>query len=199
VDGIIVHNSPETTPGGRALKHNASLRIQISKKGGKDANIYIEDENLDQKLIGRMARVNIKKNKLAKPYFESISVPVYYEPYFPDIEEVLFDVGRQLKLISVRKGIYKWDYDSREYKVDGRKGFIEQIKADGLQFKLANAIIAQSEETGVFLPPEIMQWYMQNTKANDVQQSEDKTKKTAGRRKGKDSEVGSNDVDGKEE
>src|SRR5207244_11639609 len=31
VDGVMVHNSPETTPGGRALKFYASVRLDIRK------------------------------------------------------------------------------------------------------------------------------------------------------------------------
>jgi len=194
----VFFGNPETTPGGRSLKHNCSVRIQISKKGGKEADIFIENEEGNESLIGRYARVNVRKNRMAKPYMESILVPVYYEAYFPDIEEMLFDVGRQLKLISVRKGVFKWeDSKGKEHKLDGRRAFIDYIKSNKLEFLLANSLIAKAAEVGVFLPPEITQWYMNNTKAEEGIGSDEKTSNkegsASGRRKGKSSKVGDGD------
>jgi len=59
VDGVMVHNSPETTPGGRALKFYASVRLDIRR---------IESLKDGQEQIGNRVRVKVVKNKLAPPF-----------------------------------------------------------------------------------------------------------------------------------
>lgn len=146
--------SPDTSPGGHALKHLASLRIKMTKRGGKEANIEVEDEKGETKIVGRNSIVRLEKNRFAKPLFESIDVPIYYEPYFPEIEDLLFDSGRQLKVISVRTGIFKW----QELAIEGKKNFIEKIKSDSLQESLYKDLFVKAKEVNSFLPPEITQW-----------------------------------------
>jgi len=184
----IMFGSPETTPGGRSLKHNASLRIQISKKNSKDSNIYRVDDSGKQVLIGSNARINIRKNRFAKPYLESMEIPIYYEPYFPDVEEIIFDVGRQVKLISVYKGIFKWN----DIKIEGRKDFIACIKMNDMTMELAKAVVEAAKEAGVILPPEITQWMKDNnsdTKKKDkkVDEKSQDEGSSSGARKKKDS------------
>ncbi|HEU0104015.1 MAG TPA: intein-containing recombinase RecA [Mycobacteriales bacterium] len=58
-DGVLVHNSPETTTGGKALKFYASVRIDVRRietlKDGTDA-------------VGNRTRAKIVKNKMAPPF-----------------------------------------------------------------------------------------------------------------------------------
>jgi recombination protein RecA len=58
-DGVMVHNSPETTPGGRALKFYSSVRLDIRRiesiKDGADA-------------VGNRVKVKVAKNKMAPPF-----------------------------------------------------------------------------------------------------------------------------------
>ncbi len=54
VDGVVVHNSPETTSGGRALKFYASLRLDIRRV----ASIKEGNEQ-----VGNRTRVKVVKNK----------------------------------------------------------------------------------------------------------------------------------------
>lgn len=146
------YGDPETSPGGHSLKHNASLRLKISKKSGKDADILIPDpETGEDILIGRHSRVRLVKNRFAKPFTESLEIPIYYEPYFPEIEDLAFDTARQIKLISVYKGTFNWN----SLKIEGRKNFIDHIKDNKLIDKLIADIKVKSEENGVILPPEI--------------------------------------------
>jgi len=62
VDGVVVHNSPETTAGGRALKFYASVRMDIRRiatlKEGESA-------------IGNRTKVKVVKNKVAAPFREA--------------------------------------------------------------------------------------------------------------------------------
>ena len=59
VDGVMVHNSPETTTGGKALKFYASVRLDVRRietlKDGTDA-------------VGNRTRVKVVKNKMAPPF-----------------------------------------------------------------------------------------------------------------------------------
>lgn len=146
------YGDPETSPGGHSLKHNASLRLKVSKKGGKDANIYIPDlETGEEILIGRHSGVRIIKNRFAKPFLETLDVPIYYEPYFPEIQDIVFDAARQIKLISVRSGVFNWN----GIKVEGRSNFINYISENKLLDKLIKESKAKAAEDGVILPPEI--------------------------------------------
>jgi recombination protein RecA len=58
-DGVVVHNSPETTTGGRALKFYSSIRLDVRRietlKDGTDA-------------VGNRTRVKVVKNKCSPPF-----------------------------------------------------------------------------------------------------------------------------------
>jgi len=59
VDGVMVHNSPETTPGGRALKVYSSVRLDIRR---------IESIKDGVEVVGNRTRVKVVKNKCAPPF-----------------------------------------------------------------------------------------------------------------------------------
>ncbi|HKN92365.1 MAG TPA: recombinase RecA [Acidimicrobiia bacterium] len=59
VDGVMVHNSPETTPGGRALKFYSSVRLDIRR---------IESLKDGGEAVGNRTRVKVVKNKCAPPF-----------------------------------------------------------------------------------------------------------------------------------
>jgi recombination protein RecA len=54
-----VHNSPETTPGGRALKFYSSVRLDIRR---------IESIKDGTESVGNRVRVKVAKNKMAPPF-----------------------------------------------------------------------------------------------------------------------------------
>jgi recombination protein RecA len=58
-DGVVVHNSPETTSGGRALKFYASVRMEIRRT---------ESIKSGDQVLGQRVRVKVVKNKLAAPF-----------------------------------------------------------------------------------------------------------------------------------
>jgi len=59
VDGVMVHNSPEVTPGGRALKFYSSIRLDIRR---------IESIKDGAEVVGNRTRVKVVKNKCAAPF-----------------------------------------------------------------------------------------------------------------------------------
>ena len=58
----VMFGNPETTPGGRALKYYASVRLDIRK---------IENIKQDGEVIGNRAKVKVVKNKVAPPFREA--------------------------------------------------------------------------------------------------------------------------------
>ena len=56
---VMVHNSPETTPGGRALKFYSSVRLDIRR---------IESIKDGVEVVGNRTRVKVVKNKCAPPF-----------------------------------------------------------------------------------------------------------------------------------
>ena len=58
----VMFGNPETTPGGRALKFYASVRLDIRK---------VENIKQDGEVIGNRARVKVIKNKVAPPFREA--------------------------------------------------------------------------------------------------------------------------------
>jgi recombination protein RecA len=58
-DHVVVHNSPETQPGGRALKFYASQRLDVRR---------IETLKEGTEAVGNRVRVKVVKNKVAPPF-----------------------------------------------------------------------------------------------------------------------------------
>ena len=62
VDGVVVHNSPEVTPGGRALKFYSSVRLDIRR---------VESIKDGAEVVGNRTRVKVVKNKCSAPFRQS--------------------------------------------------------------------------------------------------------------------------------
>ena len=69
VDGVMVHNSPETTPGGRALKFYSSVRVDIRR---------IESLKDGAEVVGNRTRVKVVKNKCASLPFRQAEFDIMY-------------------------------------------------------------------------------------------------------------------------
>ena len=87
-NGVVVHNSPETTTGGNALKFYASVRLDIRRTG----SIKKGDE-----VIGNETRVKVVKNKLAPP-FKQAEFEILYGEGASRLGEII-DLGVKAGLI----------------------------------------------------------------------------------------------------
>jgi len=59
VDGCLVSNSPETTPGGRALKFYSSVRIDVRR---------VAQVKKGEEIVGSRVKAKVVKNKVAPPF-----------------------------------------------------------------------------------------------------------------------------------
>lgn len=150
----------QTTPGGNALKFYSSLRLNLTRRDSSKNSIFIEDpvDAGEPKFIGRHSGLKIEKNRFGKPLVDgsgktmTIDIPIYYEPYFPDIEEMAFDVGRQLQIIRARTGKYFWD----DFKEEGRDNFIKAILSNNKLNILIDEIKNEASSKQSILPPELI-------------------------------------------
>ena len=150
----VAFKNPEGYPGGKAIAHASSVILKLNKKTAKDSYTYIEDDNGEQKMIAGAANIFIEKNRFAPPHFGAIQIPIYYEHYFPQVEETVFEAGRQTKTISVRNGVFSWNGIKKE----GKKAFIAEIMAKNKLDELVAAIREDASESKTILPTAVLNY-----------------------------------------
>ena len=111
----VSYGNPETTPGGRALKYFASVRIDVRR---------IEAIKTGTEQIGNRTRAKIVKNKVAPPFREAEFDIMFGEGISKYGE--LIDLGVKLELIE--KG-GAW-YTVGETRLQGRDNVKEHLKAN---------------------------------------------------------------------
>ena len=124
VDGVMVHNSPETTTGGKALKFYASVRLDVRRietlKDGTDA-------------VGNRTRVKVVKNKCSPP-FKQAEFDILYGKGISK-EGSLIDMGVEQGFI--RKSGSWFTYEGEQ---------LGQGKENARSFLLENADVANEIE-----------------------------------------------------
>lgn len=114
----MVFGSPETTPGGKALKFFSSVRLDVRRIGA-----------LKQKdvVIGNRLKVTVTKNKLAPP-FRKTETSLYFGKGFDPATE-LFDLALDQGVIEKRGSIYLFEDEKIE---KGKDNVIEAIRQDNV-------------------------------------------------------------------
>lgn len=111
----VMYGSPETTPGGRALKFYASLRLDIRRVGGIKIN--------DNTEVGSRVKVKVAKNKLAAP-FQIAEFDIMYAEGISQ-EGSLIDIGTSLGIID-KKG--SWFSYNNHRLGQGREAVRDELK-----------------------------------------------------------------------
>ncbi len=99
-DGVIVHNSPETTTGGKALKFYASVRLDVRR---------IETLKDGNEPVGNRTRTKVVKNKLASP-FKVAEFDILYGIGISR-EGSLIDLGVEQAIVRKAGAWYTYDGD----------------------------------------------------------------------------------------
>nr|WP_307835168.1 hypothetical protein [Streptomyces adelaidensis] len=138
VDGVMVHNSPETTTGGRALKFYASVRLDIRRietlKDGTDA-------------VGNRTRVKVVKNKVAPP-FKQAEFDILYGQGISR-EGGLIDMGVEHGFVRKAGAWYTYEGDQLGQGKENARNFLKDNP------DLANEIEKKiKEKLGVGVRPE---------------------------------------------
>jgi recombination protein RecA len=113
VDGVMVHNSPETTTGGKALKFYASVRLDIRRietlKDGTDA-------------VGNRTRVKVVKNKMSPP-FKTAEFDILYGVGISK-EGSLIDLGVEQGIVRKAGAWYTYEGDQLGQGKENARNFL---------------------------------------------------------------------------
>jgi recombination protein RecA len=134
----VMFGNPETTPGGRALKFFADMRLDVRKVGD------IKDSN-DK--VGNRVKVKVVKNKLAPPFQEAEFDVIYGEGICRLCD--LIDIATELKVL-VRSGAwYSYgDIKLGQGKDQAKKFLIENLSlAEEIEQKVREVVGLASADT----------------------------------------------------
>ncbi|XRQ16676.1 hypothetical protein ACN3XK_43840 [Actinomadura welshii] len=127
VDGVMVHNSPETTTGGRALKFYASVRLDVRR---------IETLKDGTEAVGNRVRVKVVKNKMAPP-FRVADFDLLYGLGISR-EGGLIDLGVEHGFVRKSGAWYTYDGDQLGQGKENARNFLKANPdmADGIEKKI---------------------------------------------------------------
>jgi recombination protein RecA len=146
VDGVVVHNSPEITPGGRALKFYASIRLDIRR---------IESIKDGTEVVGNRTRVKVVKNKCAAP-FKQAEFDIMYGQGISREGSVL-DVAVELGFVKKAGAWFTYEGEQMGQGRENVKAFLREnpqtmAEIDGrVREHMANALLPDVVGTGVEL------------------------------------------------
>jgi recombination protein RecA len=113
--GTMVHNSPETTPGGRALKFYSSVRLDIRR---------IESIKDGVEIVGSRTRVKVVKNKVAPP-FKQAEFDIMYGKGISR-EGSLIDLGVEMNIVNKSGAWYTYEGEQLGQGKENAKTFLSE-------------------------------------------------------------------------
>ena len=113
VDGVMVHNSPETTTGGKALKFYASVRLDVRR---------IETLKDGQEAVGNRTRVKVVKNKVSPPFKQAEFDIIYGQGI--SREGGLIDMGVEHGFVRKSGAWYTYEGDQLGQGKENARGFL---------------------------------------------------------------------------
>ena len=126
-DGVLVHNSPETTTGGKALKFYASVRLDVRR---------IETLKDGGEAVGNRTRVKVVKNKCSPPFKQAEFDIVYGRGI--SREGSLIDVGVEQGIVRKSGAWYTYEGDQLGQGKENVRAFLRDNPdlADEIEKKL---------------------------------------------------------------
>ena len=144
VDHVVVHNSPETQPGGRALKFYSSQRLDIRR---------IETLKEGTEAIGNRVRVKVVKNKVAAP-FRQAEFDIEYGQGISS-EGCLLDLALEHGIIQKSGSFFSYGEERLGQGRNNAKGYLREHPevAEELERKIYQAVGAEPQVTPVAVAP----------------------------------------------
>lgn len=132
----VMFGNPETTPGGRALKFYASVRLEVRR---------IESIKQGNELVGSRTRIKVVKNKVAPP-FKQADVDIMYGEGISK-EGSIIDLGTALDII-VKSGA--WYSFENERLGQGRENVKQYLKehpdiAEAIERRIRETAMSRSD------------------------------------------------------
>ena len=126
----VMFGSPETTPGGRALKFYASVRMDIRR---------IQQIKHANDIVGNRTRVKIKKNKVAAP-FKECEFDIMFNHGISKSGEII-DIGTELDIVEKRGAFYRYSDELLGQGRENAKQFLQNNShmSDTIEGKIRSA------------------------------------------------------------
>lgn len=112
------YGNPETTPGGKALKYTASLRLDVRRR-----EFIYEGSGDNKRVVGTKIRVKSVKNKVAPPM--KMGETVISNRYGIDPKTEIMEIGEELGVL-YREGNRNWFETETGEQIGNSKGAAEE-------------------------------------------------------------------------
>ncbi|MCU0499345.1 MAG: recombinase RecA [Anaerolineae bacterium] len=124
----VMYGSPETQPGGRALKFYASVRLDIRR---------VQAIKVGGDTVGNRTKVRVTKNKVAAPFREAEFDIMFYENGISKTGEIM-DLGVDLGIIEKRGAFFRYNDGLLGQGRENAKVFLRenQAVADEIEYQI---------------------------------------------------------------
>lgn len=126
------YGADTTTPGGFALKHATTTKLNVKRAGGTDTAFKVKI-NGEDRIVGHMLAVNIQRNSVA-PAYRTAQFPMFYiatdkfGPVGIDSADEAATIGSLAGVIQLSGSWYTITYSG--VRVQGRDALVAELRQD---------------------------------------------------------------------